>query len=165
MEGVQEELGFEAGAFGRGSGRGGVGGRGRGNGDGEVEFAEEGPGEVGVGVAAFEDEAVEFAVRDRDGPVGFFFAAAGEAGEEAGVEDGHPARLAGGAPVLQDEEHAGRVVDVRVAAGGEEDAEEVGVGGKRHDVGALADFVAFDVFDRVEEGGAAVAVGGAVAHG
>lgn len=73
---------FEAGGGGGGLGFFGVvvvfGGVGGGAGDLEVEFAEEGFGEVGVLVAAFEDDAVEFILGDGDGPVCFFFAAAGE---------------------------------------------------------------------------------------
>lgn len=46
-------------------------------GDLQGEFAEERSGEVGVLVAAFEDDAVEFVLGDGDGPIGFFFAAGG----------------------------------------------------------------------------------------
>jgi hypothetical protein len=58
-------------------------------------------------VAALEDDAVEFIIRDGDGPVGFGFAAGGEAGEEFGVEEGDPAGLGGSAPAEEGEEDAG----------------------------------------------------------
>lgn len=50
---------------------------------------------------------MEFIIRDGDGPVGFGFAAGGEAGEEFGVEEGDPAGLGGSAPVDEGEEDAG----------------------------------------------------------
>jgi hypothetical protein len=50
-------------------------GWGGGEGDGEVEFGEEGAREVGVLVAAFEDDAVEFVVGDGDGEVVLVLAA------------------------------------------------------------------------------------------
>ena len=160
---------FEAGAFGWagvGDRGGGVGeGRRRGDRDREVEFAEERAREVRVLVAAFEDDAVEFLLRDRDGPVRFLLAPAGEPFQQLRVEYRHPAGLAGGAPMLQDEQDAGRVVDAGVAAVGEEDAADLGVVREGDGVLALADFVALDVFDRVEEFGAAVAADGAVSHG
>lgn len=55
----------------------GVGFGGGGERDLEVEFGEEGAGEVGVLVAALEDDAVEFVVGDGDGEVGLGFAAGG----------------------------------------------------------------------------------------
>ena len=111
-------------------GGGGVGGgKGAGNGDFEVELCEEGFGEIGVFVAAFEDDAVKFVLSDCHWPVGFLFTAACETVEELGVEHWDPAGLAGGSPVLEDKENAGRVVNAGVAVVGEEDTSELGTFG------------------------------------
>jgi hypothetical protein len=75
--------------------------------DGEVEFGEERAREVRVDVAAFKDDAVEFAVGDGDGVVGFLLAAGGKTGEEFGVEERNPGCLRRAAPVQEGEEGSG----------------------------------------------------------
>ena len=87
--------------------RGSGGGALAADGDLEVEVGEERAWEVRVPVAAFQDDAVEFGGGDSDGPVAFLLAAAREAGEEACVEERHPAGLGRDAPVEEGEEHAG----------------------------------------------------------
>lgn len=71
---------FESGAVGGGGGWfGGVfGGLGCAAGDLEVEFAEEGFGEIGMLITAFEDDAMEFILRDCNWPVAFFLTTASE---------------------------------------------------------------------------------------
>jgi hypothetical protein len=89
-------------------------GWGCGEGDGKVEFGEEGPREVGVLVAAFEDDAVEFVVGDGDGEVVLVLAARGEAREQLGVEERDPGGARGLPPVEEGEQRTGRVVDAGV---------------------------------------------------
>jgi len=91
----------------RGGGGGVLGGAQAADGDLEVEVGEERAWEVRVPVAAFQDDAVEFGGGDGDGPVAFLLAAAREAGEEACVEERHPAGLGGDAPVEEGQEDAG----------------------------------------------------------
>jgi len=67
--------------------------------DGEVEFGEEGTREIGVLVAAFEDDAVEFVVCDGDGKVRLLLAAGCKTREEFGVEQWDPRCLCGAPPV------------------------------------------------------------------
>lgn len=67
--------------------------------------------------------------------------------------------------MLQHEQHAGRVVDAGVAGGGEEDAEDGGGGREGDEVVGLADGVAGDVFEAVQEGAVSGGGEGPVAQG
>ena len=91
----------------RGGGGAALGGARAADGDLEVEVGEERAWEVRVPVAAFQDDAVEFGGGDSDGPVAFLLAAAREAGEEACVEERHPAGLGRDAPMEEGQEDAG----------------------------------------------------------
>lgn len=61
--------------------------RGLGGIDGDLEFevGKEGAGEVGVFIAAFEDDAVEAVVGNGDRPVGLLFAARGKTSQQLGI--------------------------------------------------------------------------------
>lgn len=143
----------------------GDGGGGRRDGDVELEVGEQRAGEVRVPVAALEDDAVEAIVGDGDGPVRLVPAARRETLEPARVQHRHPLRLPGAAPVQQDQEGAGGVVDVWIARVGEEDVAELGAGGQGERVFALADVAAADVLDGVDEASGAGAVDGPVVDG
>jgi hypothetical protein len=65
----------------------------------EVKLGEQRAREVGVLVAALEDNAVEFVLGDGDGEVGLRLAAGCETREELGVEQRDPGCLRGNAPV------------------------------------------------------------------
>lgn len=77
----------------------------------EVEFGEQGTREVGILVAAFEDNAVEFVLGDSNREIGLCFAAGGKTGEEFCVKEGNPDCLGRDAPVEEGKEGSRGVVD------------------------------------------------------
>jgi hypothetical protein len=68
-------------------------------------------------VAALEDDAVEFVLRDGDGEVGFCLAAGGKTGEEFGIEERGPYCLGRDTPVEESEEGSRRVVNAWILGG------------------------------------------------
>lgn len=79
----------------------------RGEGDGKVKLGQQRPREVGVLVAALEDDAVELVVGNGDGEVRLLLAARGEAREQPRVEERDPRSARRVSPVEEGEECAG----------------------------------------------------------